>query len=31
MKVSFQNKKLDMKYQSKKKDLICVMLDIILY
>lgn len=31
MKTSFQNKNLDMRFKSKKKDLICILLDIILY
>ena len=31
MKVSFLNKNLDMRYKSTQKDLICVLLDIILY
>ena len=31
MKVSFANKNIDMKYKSRHKDLICIMLDIILY
>jgi len=31
MKISFQNKNLDLKAKSERKDLICILLDIILY
>ena len=31
MNTSYKNKNLDMKAKSKKKDLICILLDIILY
>jgi hypothetical protein len=31
MRASFKNKSLDMRYKSKNKDLICILLDIILY
>ena len=31
MKISFQNKNLDLKVKSERKDIICILLDIILY
>ena len=31
MKIAYQNKNLDMRYKSQNKDIICVLLDIILY